>query len=53
MNASRAVDAVTIMGALIFGGLNPALAAFAIEASAVTFAGGEMADAGLKRKKKK
>lgn len=52
VNASRALDAVTIMVALIFGGLSPALAAFAIEASVVTLAGAEIADARLKRRKK-
>lgn len=53
VNASRAIDAAAIVGALIFGGLSPALATLAIEASVVTLAGGEMLDARLKRKKKK
>ena len=53
VNVSRGIDAATIVGALIFGGLSPALATLAIEASVVTFAGGEIADAHLKRRKKK
>ncbi|OGM24874.1 hypothetical protein A2962_04195 [Candidatus Woesebacteria bacterium RIFCSPLOWO2_01_FULL_39_61] len=53
VNVSRTIDAATIMGTLIFGGLSPALVAFAIEASVVTLAGGEIADASLKRGKKR
>lgn len=53
VNTSRAIDAATIMGALIFGGLSPVLASIAIEASIATLAGGEVLGAHLKRRRKK
>ncbi|OGM20637.1 hypothetical protein A2955_02960 [Candidatus Woesebacteria bacterium RIFCSPLOWO2_01_FULL_37_19] len=52
INISRAIDAGTIVGALILGGLNPALAVLAIEASVVTLAGAEIIDPALKRRKR-
>jgi len=48
---SKLLDTGTILGALIFGGLSPVLAATAIEFSVLTLAGAEIAEAEIKRRK--
>lgn len=48
---SKMIDVATIVGALIFGGLSPALATAAIEFSVVTLAGAEIVESEIKRSK--
>ena len=50
---SKLVDVGTIFAALVLGGMAPALANTLIQASIVTYAGGEVIESGLKRRKKK
>ena len=50
---SKLADVATVVGALIFWGLAPVAAMFAIQASVVTYAGAEVYEQHKKRKKKK
>lgn len=50
---SKLADVATMVGALVFWGIAPIVAMFAIQASVVTYAGAEVYEQHKKRKKKK
>lgn len=50
---SKLVDVGTVFLALVFGGMNPALANTLIQASVATYAGAEVVESEIKRRKNK